>query len=192
MPRPFDFIELVLKRTPNRCAAVSAVSEVVGAFDRLELANKLSKSHQGHRRCWVDPARLFKNGACRAKGRPEIASTRRTYPPPCPPPQGGRQGDTNHESFFDLQKDERTKRPGINACFFFNRAFPKPFPPPLWGRAGWGVPKNKIAAEKTVSYRQGIGQPDWYGTPVWTPLPSKLLIFFLQPMFLKPALIPTR
>ena len=45
----------------------------------------------------------------------------------------------NHESFFNPQKDERTKRPGINACFFFNRAFPKPFPPPLWGRAGWGV-----------------------------------------------------
>jgi len=147
MPRPFDFIELVLERTSNRCAAVSAVSEVVGAFDQLELANKLSKSYQGHR-CWFDPGRLFKNGACRAKGRPEIASTRRTYPPPCPPPQGGRQGDTNHESFFDLQKEERTKRPGINACFFFNRAFPKPFPPPLWGRAGWGVPKNKIAAGK--------------------------------------------
>ena len=177
-----------LERTSNRGAAISAVSEVVGAFDRLELANKLSKSHQGHRRCWVDPARLFKNGACRVNGRPGIASTRRTYPPPCPPPQGGRQGDTNHESFFDLQKDERTKRPGINACFFFNRAFPKPFPPPLWGRAGWGVPKNKIANEKTVSYRQGIGQPDWYGTPVWTPLPSIVLTFFLQPMFLKFAL----
>jgi hypothetical protein len=29
------------------------------------------------------------------------------------------------------------------------------------------VPKNKIAAEKTVSYRQGIGQPDWYCTPIW-------------------------
>ena len=29
------------------------------------------------------------------------------------------------------------------------------------------MPKNKIAAEKTVSYRQGIGQPDWYGTHIW-------------------------
>ena len=77
-------------------------------------------------------------------------------------------------------------------CIFFNRAFPKPFPPPLWGRAGWGVPKNKIAAEKMVSFRPGIGQLDWYDIPIWTPLPSKLLIFFLQPMFLKPALIPTR
>jgi len=49
------------------------------------------------------------------------------------------------------------------------------------------VPKNKIAAEKMVSFRLGIGQPDWYDIPVWTPLPSKLLIFFLQPVFLKPA-----
>jgi len=39
-------------------------------------------------------------------------------------------------------------------------------PPPLWGRAGWGVPKNKIAAEKMVSYRLGIGQPDWHVTPI--------------------------
>ena len=62
-------------------------------------------------------------------------------------------------------------------------------PPPLWGREGWGVPMNKIAAEKTVSCRQGIGQPDWYGTLVWTLLPSQLLTFFLKPMFQKFVLI---
>jgi hypothetical protein len=56
-------------------------------------------------------------------------------------------------------------------------------PPPLWGRAGWGVPKNQIAAQKMVSYRLGIGQPDWYGTIAWTLLPSQLLTFFFNPCF---------
>ena len=58
-------------------------------------------------------------------------------------------------------------------------------PPPLWGKVGWGVPKNKIAAEKTVSYRQGIGQPDWYGTPIWLAIAFKIADLFLQPKFMK-------
>jgi len=89
--RMVGVLTFFLERISNRCAAVTVVSEVVGTFDQPELANKLSKSHRGHRQGWVDPALLFKKGACRAKGRPEIASTRRTYPPPCPPPQGGRK-----------------------------------------------------------------------------------------------------
>jgi hypothetical protein len=40
-----------------------------------------------------------------------------------------------------------------------------------------------------VSYRRGIGQPDWHGTPIGTLLPSQMLTFFPQPIFLKFALI---
>ena len=43
--------------------------------------------------------------------------------------------------------------------------------------------------KKMVSYRRGIGQPDCYGTPIGTLLPSQMLTFFPQPIFLKFALI---
>ena len=178
-----------LERISNRCAAVSAVSAVVGAFDRLELANKLFKSDQGHRQSWVDPARLFKNRACSANGRAEIASTRRTYPPPCPPPQGGRKRFWKHEVQEKAHVYSRSFCPFNFLWIEKNFMIRVTLPPPLWGRAGWGVPKNKIAAlKKLVSYRPGSDIPIGKALLFGVPLPSQLLTIFLQPMFLKFAL----
>jgi len=148
MAKLWSLLDGILERISNRCAIVSAVSEVMGAFNQPELANKLSKSHQGYRRCWVDSARFFKNGARCAKGRPGIASTRQTYPPPCPPPQGGRKRCRERAVEKKANIYSRSFCPVIFLWIEITFMIRVTLPPPLWGRAGWGVPKNKIAALK--------------------------------------------
>ena len=136
----------------------------MGAFGRQELVNELSKSHKKHRRCWVDPARHFMNGVCRAEELPEIASTRRTYPPPCPPPQGGRK------RFWYRGVAENALVYCQSFCPFLFLRIEKTLmirvalPPSLWERQGGGVPKNKIAAERSGSLppETRIGRLIWH------------------------------
>jgi hypothetical protein len=60
-------------------------------------------------------------------------------PHPALPHKGGGKVIRIMEVFFDPQKDERTKRPGINACFSSTARFQNLFLPPCGGGQGGGV-----------------------------------------------------
>jgi hypothetical protein len=57
------------------------------------------------------------------------------------------------------------------------------WPPPLWGRAGWGVPKNKVAAEKWFPTVRESDSPIGMALLFGSLLPSLLLAFIFNPCF---------